>query len=256
MNRVAGLREPVGIFDGLAAVFEGIGFIVGTPSLWGYALVPMIMVALLLGGLGLLAIWAAPQVTSALMGEEPAWWGVALAWLLKIVLWAVFVLLAIILALTLAQPFSCFALEAIVRAQHRALTRRKLPEMSLAKILWTNLKYTMLTLTLAVLLLGPLFLVGLLFPAALVVTVPAKFLVSSWLLAWDFLDYPLGIHGLGMCARLAWVSRRFGAFSVFGLTWTSVLFVPGVVLLILPMGVAGATRLVVRADRAEAMEIA
>ena len=40
------------------------------------------------------------------------------------------------------------------------------------------------------------------------VTVPAKFLVSSWLLAWDFLDYPLGVHGLAMGARVAWVFRR------------------------------------------------
>jgi CysZ protein len=256
MNKAAGLREPVGVLDGLAAVFQGIGFILGTPSMWGYALVPVLMVGLLLGGLGALAVWGAPQVTSALLGEGLAWWGVALSWLLKIVLWAVFLLLAVILALALAQPFSCFALDAIVRAQHRALTHRELPEISLASILWTNLKYTMVTLTLVVLLLGPLFLVGLLFPAALVVTVPAKFLVSSWLLAWDFLDYPLGVHGLAMGARVAWVFRRFGAFSAFGLAWTSVLVVPGVVLLILPMGVAGATRLVVRADRENFVEAA
>ena len=56
-----------------------------------------------------------------------------------------------------------------------------------------------------------LFLVNLVFPPALVVTAPLKFLVCGWLLAWDFLDYPLGLHRYGLRARLAWVARLFWA---------------------------------------------
>jgi CysZ protein len=93
-----------------------------------------------------------------------------------------------------------------------------------------------------------LFLITLYFSPAAVVTVPLKFLVWSWMLAWDFLDYPLGLRGLGVIARIRWVLRHFGAFTVFGALWATVCIVPGIALLLLPMGVAGATRLVLRDD--------
>jgi CysZ protein len=94
-------------------------------------------------------------------------------------------------------------------------------------------------------ILAVLFLINLAFPPAALVTVPLKLLVCAWMLAWDFFDYPLGLRGLGVRARLRWVGRRFGAFTAFGLAWASLVVVPGVVLLLLPMGVAGATHLVV-----------
>ncbi len=95
-----------------------------------------------------------------------------------------------------------------------------------------------------------LFLIGLAFPPATVVTVPLKLLVCGWMLAWDFLDYPLTMRELGLRARVGWVARHFGAFTVFGLMWAALVVVPGLVLLLLPMGVAGAAQLVVAADRA------
>jgi uncharacterized protein involved in cysteine biosynthesis len=42
-----------------------------------------------------------------------------------------------------------------------------------------------------------------------------------------------------------WVWRNVGAFTAFGLAWAGLVVIPGVVLLLLPMGVAGATRMVV-----------
>ena len=72
-DEVTRLREPDGVLQGLGAVFDGIGFIIGTPSVWGYALVPMLMVLLLGSGLTVLAIWGAPQATSAMLGDDLAW---------------------------------------------------------------------------------------------------------------------------------------------------------------------------------------
>ena len=68
--------------------------------------------------------------------------------------------------------------------------------------------------------------------------------LGGWLLAWNFLDYPLTLHGLGVRARLAWCLRNFSAFTMFGVTWALLLIVPGLFFFILPMGVAGATRLI------------
>ena len=72
--------------------------------------------------------------------------------------------------------------------------------------------------------------------------------IVSAVLAWDFLDYPLGLRGLGVRARLRWVRRHFGAFTLFGVLWAGLCVVPGVVLVLLPMGVAGATRMILRDD--------
>ena len=52
----------------------------------------------------------------------------------------------------------------------------------------------------------------------------------------------------GLVRRLKWVGRHFGAFTLFGLLWALVAVVPGVVLVLLPMGVAGATRMVLQDD--------
>ena len=96
-----------------------------------------------------------------------------------------------------------------------------------------------------------LFLINWIFPPALIVTVPLKFLFGGWLLAWNFLDYPLGIRGLGIRARLRWVGKHFNAVTLFGLAWAALVIVPGTVLVLLPMGVAGATRLVLEEELRE-----
>ena len=96
--------------------------------------------------------------------------------------------------------------------------------------------------------LALLFVVNIFYPPAVVVTAPLKFLVCSWILAGDFNDYPLGLRGLGVRARLRWVGRHFGAFTGFGALWAVVCFVPGIALVLLPMGVAGATRLLLQDD--------
>src|SRR4029079_15299310 len=93
-----------------------------------------------------------------------------------------------------------------------------------------------------------LFVVEFFFPPAAIVTVPLKFLIGGWLMAWNFPDYPLGLRGLGFRASVRWVLSHFGAVTLFGLTWWSLVLFPGAVLFLLPMGVAGATRLVVEAD--------
>ena len=105
---------------------------------------------------------------------------------------------------------------------------------------------------------GPILIlllaIGLFFPPATVVTIPLKFLVCGWMLAWDFFDYPLTMRGLGMRARADWMGRHFLAFTLFGTLWALLTIVPGVVLLLLPMGVAGATYMVVAADRKQAKQ--
>src|SRR5437763_4881885 len=111
------LEERIGILAGLRAFAGGMGFIFGTPSVWGYALVPTVMVLVLMCGLGGLGIWGAARASDVLLSVESGMWAHVGNWLLRVLFSVVGLVLAALLALGLAQPFSSFALFAIVQAQ-------------------------------------------------------------------------------------------------------------------------------------------
>jgi CysZ protein len=241
-----GDREPVGPLDGLGAFGGGIGFVLTTPAVWGGALVPVGVLALLSLALCGLSWWGAWEAGKALAGE-----GTLGTWTLTVLfglLGAMLAVLAVLAALALAQPCSGFALEAICRAQERALAGRASPAIPYWAGLGRNLKVITATLVLGGGAMAALFTIEVLVPPAAVVTVPLKFLVGGWLTAWNLLDYPLGLRGLGVRASVRWLAHHFWAVTLFGTTWWSLALVPGVLLVLLPMGVAGATRLVVKAD--------
>jgi CysZ protein len=239
----------VGLLSGLEAFGSGIGFIVFTPRVWGHALVPMTMLLLLSCGLTGLAVWASHHLSTSVFGPDPGVWGRVGWWLMTISLAVVGFVAALLLALSLAQPLSGFALEAISHAQEVALTGHAPPKTSFLTNLLSTTKAVVIALLVGGTLLAVLFVINFFFPPAALVTIPLKLIVCGWMLAWDFLDYPLAMHGVGLEERFAWVGRNFGAFTLFGLLWALLIVVPGVVLLILPMGVAGATRLVVADER-------
>jgi hypothetical protein len=65
----------------------------------------------------------------------------------------------------------------------------------------------------------------------------------------------LSLRGLGVIARVRWSVQHFEEFTVFGVLWALLLIVPGLFFLVLPMGVAGATRLVVADEAREECEV-
>ena len=243
--------ESLSTIDGVKAFVGGIGFIVVTPSVWLYSLVPAAMLMMVLIALGSLGIWGAFSTGSAMVDESSGIWGRIGSWVVIVLLSAVALATAAILALLVAQPLSGFALERIAHVQERKLTGETRPRPNFFVSLWSTTKVVMVALSVGIPIFTAFFIIDLAFPPATVVTVPLRVLVSGWLLAWDFVDYPLGLRGLGLGARFRWVGRNFEAFTAFGLLWALIIFVPGVVLLLLPMGVAGATRLVVADDRAQ-----
>jgi CysZ protein len=220
-------------FTGAAAFFQGMAFIVSTPRLWLRALVPILAALVLFGGFGALFIAGATLLTSGL-----------LVWLLAVPA----VLLALLLGLSLAQPLSGWALEGIVREQRRELGLPELPEVSLGASMLSSLGSALLALAVGLPVIALLTVVGWLAPPAMVVTLPLKVLVGSLMVAWDLVDYPLAMHGAGIGDRLRFAGRTFGSFLGFGLAATLFFAVPGLGLLALPCGVAGATRLAGRSS--------
>ncbi|HEX5272044.1 MAG TPA: EI24 domain-containing protein [Gemmataceae bacterium] len=238
----------LGVGDGLGAFFGGIGFVIATPGVWPYALVPVtVLLVLACGGCagGAVGAW---EAVFHFIDREAGGWKQAEGWVLTVLLAVVFILLALLAALALAQPLSGFALDAISHAQEKAMTGRASPKPPVLASAWNALKIGLVSFLLGVPVLAGLTVIGLLFPPAAVVTIPLKILVCGWMLAWDFVDYPLTMRDLGLRARLRWVVRNFPAFTVFGVLWALLVVVPGLVLLLLPMGVAGATQMVVMAD--------
>ncbi len=241
-------RPALGAGDGLGAFLGGVGFVVTTPGVWLYALVPVTVLLLLAcGGCVGGAVGAWETVFHFIDREAGAWKQVE-GWLLTVLLAVLFIVLGLLAALALAQPLSGFALDAISHAQEKALTGRASPKAPILVSAWNALRVGLISFLLGAPVLVILTVVGFLFPPALIVTIPLKIVVCGWMLAWDFVDYPLTMRDMGVGARVGWVFRHFAAFTAFGVMWALLVVVPGLVLLLLPMGVAGATQLVVMAD--------
>jgi uncharacterized protein involved in cysteine biosynthesis len=64
------------------------------------------------------------------------------------------------------------------------------------------------------------------------------------LAAWDLIDYPFSLRGADVQARFTWMKRNFAAAFGFGAMIALVALVPFLGLLMLPVGVAGATKLI------------
>jgi CysZ protein len=228
----------MGFFRGVAAFFQGMAFVVGTRRIWPRAAVPVLVALVLMAGLGVLGLWGAQRLAHRFV--EGALGASALT-----VLFALPALLvALVLALALAQPLSGWALDGIVRAQRNALGMPALAETSARTAIVSSLGAGLGAFVFGAPLVAALTIVGWAAPPALVVTVPLKFVVAALLVAWDLLDYPLAMHGLRVRERLQWSGRHFGAVLGFGLAATLFFGVPGLGLLVLPGGVAGAARLV------------
>jgi len=245
MARASGQLATLGALD---AFMGGIGFVATNPRVWGYSIVPAAMLVLLSMGFIILGIWSAAELSSYIFGPVCGTWSGIGKWTATILLSLVAFLLSLVLALLLAEPLSGMALERIAQAQERKLTGTAPPALPVLKSILLSARAVAIAVIPGVTVLVILFAINLIYPPAMVVTVPLKLLVCAWMLAWDFLDYPLGLRRLGVRARLRWVLRNFGAFTVFGVCWALFAIVPGVILVLLPMGVAGATRMVLLDD--------
>lgn len=245
--------KALGFFSGVRAVFGGLGFVVTTPSAWGWALIPVVVASLLFGGASALTLWGGSALAIHIVGDAAGaasgtWGGTFGIWMLKLLFWAIGLVIAFFVAMSLAQPLSGFALDAIARKQELALGGRAWPDQPLVAGAVRSLRVSLTALAIGLPILALLALVTLLVPPAGVVTVPLKFIVTGLLAAYDLLDYPLSQRGLSVRERLAFMRRNFASILGFGVAMAALLLLPGVGLFLLPFGVAGATRMVLDAE--------
>jgi CysZ protein len=242
------MSRSLRINDGARAFFGGIGFVVSRPGVWPYAMVPVVVLLALVTVLGGGGIWGSWHVLSAMFAGSGAW-ATAAKWTLELVVGSIVLVLAVLFGFALAQPLSGFALESISETQDVTLGGTHHAKPRFFDNLTRSIAVNMLGLAVGVPLFVVLTVIELFAPPAVVVTFPLKFVLSALLLAWDLLDYPLGLRGVSVGQRLRFFGHNFWALLVFGSFGAIILLVPGLGLLLLPFGVAGATRLVVWSER-------
>lgn len=236
----------VGFFQGVAALFRGIGFICGRPRNWGYASVPAIIAVFLVAALSGLGVFLVEHFLGPYIAAQESAWAVVGVWALRVVLWLVSVLIAALLGSSLAQPLSGFALDELSRRREASLHSHVWPETTgnFAR----SLRVTFTGLFFGVAFIGGLTLLSLFVPPLAIVTVPLKFYAAALVIAWDLLDYPLAFRGAGVRDRLTFFGKNFLAVSGLGLACGALMLIPGLGLLLLPIGVVAATDLVVRSE--------
>jgi CysZ protein len=241
-------KTTLGVLDGAAMIFRALWFIVTTPSVWGLSLVPAFIALVLTVACGSLGIWGAVALADH-VARGASGWMIAADWALRILLGAIAILVSVVVAMSLAQPLAGFALDRIAREQEKKMGLPAWPEQGVGISMWRSLQVTFTALLIGLPILAALALVTFLAPPAAVVTIPLKFIVSALMIAWDFLDYPLSARGTTVSGRLRFVMTHFSAVLGFGAAAAFVLLIPGVGLLLLPIGVAGGTRLVLEQER-------
>ncbi len=244
MKPAAGL----GLREGLRAAFGGLKFIVLRPRSWPWSLVPVVVALVLVLGFGVSLGTLVWRLSSAWRHAAGLW--AVLGWLGSVGAILGSSVVALLAGLSLAQSVAGFALEALSRQQEVELGGEARPDGSFWDSTWRGLRVTLAALALGLPVIVILSILGLVIPFAFVVTVPLKFVVTGLLVAWDFLDYPLGLRGMAVRDRLTFVRTHLRAVLAFGMAMAAMLLIPGVGLLLLPIGAAAATRLVVAAERA------
>jgi CysZ protein len=232
------------VLDGPRSFFAGARFIVMRPKSWPLAIVPVLVALVVIGAVATLGLWGAFSVSHHLTDSIQGRLGAVAAVLANVVLGAVAVLVSVVVGFSLAQPLSGPALEKLSRGFEAELGAPERGDDDLLESFWRGLRVTFTALLVGMPLLGALAVVDLLLPIAVVVTIPLKILITALMVAWDLLDYPFSLRKMRVRERLAWVRANLRAVVTFGALGALGLMVPFVGLLVLPIGVAGATHLV------------
>lgn len=237
-----------GFGAGVLAVFQGFGFVVATPAVWLYAMLPVFWFLLFCGGAAFAGTQLLPHRVDALLGAHAHWGHGALAIVVKVFAIALSAAIGAVIGFALAQPLSGPALEKIVRRVEQTLNIKPWPETSILQDIGRSIEGLLIVTGLSLPILIVLFAIGIVFPPAAIVTVPLKVGITALMLAWDLCDYPLSIRGMPIRARVTFLRRHLSAVLGFGLGLVLFSLIPCGLFLVLPIGAAGATRLIVQME--------
>jgi CysZ protein len=236
------VRRP-NFVTGFTQVFAALGFVWNTPATWPLVLVPAVLFGLLATAASIIGVvWVTPWALSLLPGSH-GFWITAAEWAARLLLYLVSLIGGVWVALLLTPPLSGPALESLVAEQERAL---QLPERTPSGFfgeLWLGFRAQAVAVGFALPVLVLLAVVELFVPPAAIITTPLGAMVTALALAWNLFDYPLTLHGVSASDRLGFVAANVGPVLGFGLGFSALFWIPCFGILMLPVGVVAATRL-------------
>lgn len=239
--------HPPRLWDGVVALGGGLRFLVSRRDCWFAAAVPCVVVFLIAVPLCWLAIARlGPGLAEWLVPDPTAWYAVGARAAVRWGASALGAYLGLLAALLLAPPLSAPALEHLVRAQEAALGLPPRPSRGVWFELWCGVEAQAGAVLVALPVWLLLWGMGLLVPALAPVLMPLQAFPLALGLAWSLLDYPLTLRGIRLRARSRLLLAHPGPILGFGAAFALVTVIPGGALALLPVGVVGATRLVVR----------
>jgi uncharacterized protein involved in cysteine biosynthesis len=239
-------KQLVGFGRGFFVLFGAFGSLLRQPSTWPLALAPALLLVLVQSG-AVLGWWhyLRPWLDASLTSES-AFWNVLAA----VATWGS-VLPLLLVGWFLVPVLSAPALDGVVSRVERELGAPARAPLGLLAELWYGAQAMLLGTAVTLPLIFALFVLGLVFPPLTVVTTPLKLLVGALGVAWGMLDYPLTLRGIGLSARLHFMTRHFSAVLGFGAAFSLLFWLPCCSILMLPVGVAGATQLYWEIRRSE-----
>lgn len=240
--------QALGFWRGFSAVFAAFRSLLGQTQAWPYALVPALVFLLLEGSF----VYLAFEYVKPLVGEKLAGEGTvrdAAAWLGS---WAASLIaagLGWVVSMALAPAISAPALERIVAIVEQELKAPPRPSLGFVTEFWCGLRSMLLGSMVTLPIVVVLTLVELVFAPAAVVCTPLKLMIGALGVAWGLFDYPLTLRGVPARQRLAFVNRQAGVVLGFGAGFALVFWLPCCGILLLPVGVVAATRLLWEMER-------
>ncbi|MDH3465514.1 MAG: sulfate transporter CysZ [Gammaproteobacteria bacterium] len=216
------------------------------PGLRRYAMLPILINSVIFLGLVATAVDLFSQLVETWVPTaDGAWWGTVRA-----LLWLIFAIgvglttffTFTIVANLLGAPFNGLLAEAV---EIRLRSATAVPGMSLRQVLM-EIPRTLRNecRKIAYFLIWALPLLVLFVIPGLNIAAPLVWaLFLAWMLAVEYLDYPMGNHRHDLRSVRAWLKTRRSLALGFGATVLGATLLPGINLIVMPAAVAGATAL-------------
>ena len=238
------MRRP-GFFYGFTAVFRALRFVASTPEAWPAVAVPAVLFVLLTAiGVWLSFLWVVPTTVEALGLENAiAWYELLGQWAVRLISSLLAIVAGTWLSFVLTPPLSSPALERLVALREAELGAPARTSGSFINEIMCGLKAQALALAFSTPVLLTLWLVDIVAPPAVVITLPLRYLVLAGAMAWNMLDYPLTLRNVGPSDRLSLLGTNLRAVMGYGLSFALMAAIPGIGLLVLPIAVLAATDL-------------
>ncbi len=232
-----------GVRVGVACFARGVVAIVCRPAMWPFALPSVVVTGALAAYLADVGgTWLAMQSPGADESPRALLASLREHWTTG---WLVPAIGASLLVACLVQSLTAFALDSVARTE---LGRDPLHFESPSGSIFRTIDTAFAALVVTLPMLTVLGLVAAAVPRAWPLTTALALLVAGVTLVWNFVDFMMWHREMGCAARLRWMAAHAGLVLGFAVPCALALVVPGAALFLLPVGVAGATRLMLQED--------